>query len=66
MVSTIMMRPVRSGRRQRDDQDRGRAHGRRPVAGTVSLPSAGRWSMDLQIKLAENDEVTIAAPILIR
>jgi len=36
------------------------------VAGTVSLPSAGRWSMDLQIKLAENDEVTIAAPILIR
>ncbi|MEK9282781.1 hypothetical protein MTR72_24650 [Bradyrhizobium sp. ISRA442] len=33
---------------------------------TVTLPSSGRWSMGLEIKLSENDEVKIASPILIR
>lgn len=32
----------------------------------LSLPSSGRWNMSLVIKLSENDEVTIASPILIR
>ncbi|MET4204888.1 hypothetical protein [Bradyrhizobium sp. LA6.12] len=33
---------------------------------TLSLPSGGRWDMGLMIRLSENDEVKIAAPILIR
>lgn len=33
---------------------------------TLSVPSGGRWSMGLNIRLSEADEVDVASPILIR
>jgi periplasmic copper chaperone A len=33
---------------------------------TMSLPSSGRWSLDLEIKLSEDEGVKITSPILIQ